>query len=141
MENSEPSTNNASLEVSEHIQPSKVVHLIPKNSIKNSALHVHVSKEPKYVPYEPYKAAVKPRMPYLKQKKTRMNVKKKDSIDDRPDVCIHQRVSIPQVADITKEVIVPANITPPQEEMKLLNISIAPVSFQLDNSATHFFFY
>lgn len=125
MENAEPSASNVSLEVPETIQPSKVVHLIPRNSIKTSVLHVHVSKEPKYVPYEPYKAAVNPKMPSLKPKKAKINIKKKENT---PDVSIHQPSPVPQAADISKEILVPENTAPLQEEIKQLNISDVPVS-------------
>lgn len=51
MENSDSATTlsindkSFSLKATEPLQPNKMVHLIPKNSV----LHVHVSKEPKYV--------------------------------------------------------------------------------------------
>jgi hypothetical protein len=134
MENTEPSTTSNTTEstpseVSGPIQPGKMVHLIPKNCIKNSALHVHVSKEPKYVPYEPYKAAVNPRMPCLKQKKTKINVKKKAKEDDS-GISIHQAVPVTQATDFSKDVATD-NQDSVEDDMKHLNISDCPVSFTM----------
>lgn len=127
MENTEPPTHTNPTdappsEVSRSVQPGKMVHLIPKNCIKNSALIVHVSKEPKYVPYEPYKAAVKPRMPCLKQKKTKVPGKKRDNKGSLGLESVHKAVPETQAAD--KEVEVTARLG---EEIKLLNISDNPL--------------
>uniref|UniRef100_A0A8D8MEM2 Golgin-45 n=1 Tax=Cacopsylla melanoneura TaxID=428564 RepID=A0A8D8MEM2_9HEMI len=125
MEHTEPAqttstTTTSPSEVPVAMHTGKMVHLIPKNFIKNSALVVHVSKEPKYVPYEPYKAAVNPRMPCLKQKKTKVSVKKTGSKDDGNEVSIHQPVPVPQAAS-SQEDKEPELIL--DEKLKDLNIS------------------
>uniref|UniRef100_A0A8D9A6D8 Golgin-45 n=1 Tax=Cacopsylla melanoneura TaxID=428564 RepID=A0A8D9A6D8_9HEMI len=125
MEHTEPAqtastTTTSPSEVPVAMHTGKMVHLIPKNFIKNSALVVHVSKEPKYVPYEPYKAAVNPRMPCLKQKKTKVSVKKRGSKDDGNEVSIHQPVPVPQAAS-SQEDKEPELIL--DEKLKDLNIS------------------
>lgn len=54
-----------------------IVNLVPKNidNIKQEKriLHSLKSKEPKFVPYEPYKAAVNPIVPFEKKKKLSKN--------------------------------------------------------------------
>lgn len=51
----------------------QIVHLMPKNITpvrkEGNVLNVLSGKEPKFVPYEPYKAAVKPIVPYGKHKR------------------------------------------------------------------------
>ncbi|KAL1465365.1 hypothetical protein WDU94_004944 [Cyamophila willieti] len=131
MENTEPAqtTTTTSVTPSETplvMQSGKMVHLIPKNCIKNSALVVHVSKEPKYVPYEPYKAAVNPRMPCLKQKKTKVAVKKRGSKDDSNEVSIHQ-----PVVPVTHSASFPEDKGPElklDEKLKDLNLSDNPLN-------------
>lgn len=54
-----------------------IVNLVPKN-ISNTKQEKHIlhslkSKEPKFVPYEPYKAAVNPIVPFEKKKKLPRN--------------------------------------------------------------------
>lgn len=55
----------------------KLVHLVPKNMTlakkEGTLLSTLNAREPKFVPYEPYKAAVKPIIPYDKLKKKRKN--------------------------------------------------------------------
>lgn len=53
----------------------KLVHLVPKNMTlakkEGTLMSTLNAREPKFVPYEPYKAAVKPIIPYDKLKKKR----------------------------------------------------------------------
>lgn len=52
----------------------KIINLVPKNATchkKRSVLENLKTKEPKFVPFEPYKAAVNPIIPYSKKGKTK----------------------------------------------------------------------
>lgn len=55
----------------------KLVHLVPKNMTlakkEGTLLSSFNAREPKFVPYEPYKAAVKPIIPYEKLRKKKKN--------------------------------------------------------------------
>lgn len=51
----------------QHFHPSKTMHLITPGPIKYQNIKKSPDKEPKFVPYEPYKAAVRSIVPELSQ--------------------------------------------------------------------------
>lgn len=58
----------------------KIFHLIPK-LVKTNDTHLSIlrNKEPKFIPFEPYKGAVNPLVPYRKLNKIKIN--KKNNLD------------------------------------------------------------
>lgn len=112
----------------------KLVHLVPKNMTlakkEGSSLSTFNAREPKFVPYEPYKAAVKPIIPYDKLKKKKKSkhssstvVETRSNQDEEQLVSRSASMSSVTKLDSDTKIVVPENIIW-QEQCSILELKL-----------------
>lgn len=112
----------------------KLVHLVPKNMTlakkEGTLLSTFNAREPKFVPYEPYKAAVKPIIPYDKLKKKKKSkfsgstvVELKSNLDEEQSNSRKTSVSSVTKTDSSTKTVMSENINW-QEEYSMLELKL-----------------
>lgn len=112
----------------------KLVHLVPKNMTlakkEGTLLSTFNAREPKFVPYEPYKAAVKPIIPYDKLKKKKKSkfsgstvAELKSNLDEEQSNSWKTSVSSVTKTDSSTKTVMSENINW-QEEYSMLELKL-----------------
>lgn len=112
----------------------KLVHLVPKNMTlakkEGTLLSTFNAREPKFVPYEPYKAAVKPIIPYDKLKKKKKSkfsgstvAELKSNLDEEQSNSRKTSVSSVTKTDSSTKTVMSENINW-QEEYSMLELKL-----------------
>lgn len=88
------------------IPTGKIIHLVPKYVPKKKKTPIYLTKpkDPKFVPYEPYKAAIEPIIPRKKQLKREQQQKvSKNNVDIHDLVCQMSELATAELNKAKKE--------------------------------------